>query len=68
MKMIFYVYGNVWILDRDTYFHGDFFLDYRPEGGRLFDMKVVSSYVFLRTHYVITNKGNVLLFKKIYLN
>ena len=23
-----------------------------PEGGRLFDMKVVSSYVFLRTYYV----------------
>ena len=29
------------------------FCYYRPpEGGRLFDMKVVSSYVFLRTYYV----------------
>ena len=27
---------------------------YRPSGGaRLFDMKVVSSYVFLRTYYVL---------------
>ena len=24
-----------------------------PEGGRLYDMKVVSGYVFLRTYYVL---------------
>ena len=33
-----------------------FLLNYRrPEGGRLFDMIVVSTYVFLRTNYVYKN-------------
>ena len=27
-----------------------------PEGGRLYDMKVVSGYVYLRTYYVSKNK------------
>ena len=54
----------------------DVYYYWPPGGGRLFDIKVVSSYVFLRTNYmyrkknigkmfkyVITYKGNVLLFK-----
>ena len=39
--------------DGDVYGNNDVNSYYRPPvGGRLFDMKVVSSYVFLRTYYV----------------
>ena len=40
-----YVKEKVHTIDANLYYRP-------PRGGRLFDMKVVSSYVFLRTYYV----------------
>ena len=41
------------LLQKPIQFNNYIIADYRPpEGGRLYDMKVVSGYAFLRTYYV----------------
>ena len=54
----FYIYLSLWkdrvICSSLLTFSKTLFIHYYrpPEGGRLYDMKVVSGYAFLRTYYV----------------